>query len=155
MKIIEKIFFGMTRTLGNFSHLLILPKHQSKHMTAEEKSNGLVQWGDEEFDDDAPDHQKPGTRVETEIRTNQQGQRMKVIRTIKTVKVTNRVNRIVEERRKRWVKFGSSSKMDGAHPERKHRIHVGEGEQEGSQEFRGANQERDERVRCPIVQADY
>eukprot|EP01128_Nolandella_sp_AFSM9_P001982 TRINITY_DN12384_c0_g1_i1.p1 TRINITY_DN12384_c0_g1~~TRINITY_DN12384_c0_g1_i1.p1 ORF type:complete len:257 (+),score=62.20 TRINITY_DN12384_c0_g1_i1:24-773(+) len=61
-------------------------------------------WGEEELDNDT---------LVVEYRTNEKGERVKVTKTIKHEKHIKRIPRRVDERRKRWVKFGKCKGVEG------------------------------------------
>jgi translation initiation factor 3 subunit G len=69
-----------------------------------------MNWG--ELEDDIVDEN--GQKHIIVYRTNDKGQKLKVTKTIQVTKVQKIINREVEERRKRWKKFGKCANSAGA-----------------------------------------
>jgi len=72
-------------------------------------------WGDVE--DEIP-HTQPedGIKSITEVRIKDNGQQEKITKKIRTYKNVRKVNKQVEERKKRWKKFGVCAGFDGPEP---------------------------------------
>jgi len=72
-------------------------------------------WGDI-ADDEEESEINNGIKTIIEYRTNEQNQRVKVTKKIKVYKNVRKINTRVEERRKRWKKFGKCAGVDGIEP---------------------------------------
>jgi len=72
-----------------------------------------LKWGDEV---EKLEEEGEGTKTIVEVRTNDKGEKVKVTRTVKVYKTVRRVNKRVEERRKRWKKFGKCAGSTGPEP---------------------------------------
>eukprot|EP01126_Amoeba_proteus_P011390 TRINITY_DN1458_c0_g1_i9.p1 TRINITY_DN1458_c0_g1~~TRINITY_DN1458_c0_g1_i9.p1 ORF type:complete len:271 (-),score=53.50 TRINITY_DN1458_c0_g1_i9:138-950(-) len=88
-----------------------------------------------------------GVKRVVEFSTNKEGQKVKITKLVKTVTYTKKVNKRVEERRKRWVKFGKCAQGgDSGLSYRGEEVHLVLGEDQRKQREQEEQEKRDKAV---------
>jgi len=77
----------------------------------------MAKWGDEELEDEtaavAAVPEPDDLKTVVEFKTNEKGEKIKVTRKVREFKTVRRVNKRVEDRRKKWRKFGKCANAVG------------------------------------------
>lgn len=111
-------------------------------------------WGDADFDDEP---QTNTVKQVVETRINENGEKVKVTKTIKVYKRQVKVNKRVEERKKRWKKFGVCAGVEGPEPgmtsQAKEEVYLVLGEEERKKKQRD-EEERKEKMKVEAMYRD-